>query len=106
MLTEVRDALTNVPLDRIKATKKSLFGVHDRAGQACPECGGTVAEVSYVYRSMQYCPICQTGGKSSAIAEWTDSSNSIQRRQPLTSHWPFALCPTAKNEPSAHNAKV
>lgn len=63
VLTEVRDALTNVPLDRIKATKKSLFGVHDRAGQACPVCGGTVAEVSYVDRSMQYCPTCQTDGK-------------------------------------------
>lgn len=63
VLTEVRDALTNVPLGRIKATKKSLFGVHDRAGQACAVCGGTVAEVSYVDRSMQYCPSCQTGGK-------------------------------------------
>lgn len=63
VLAEVRDALTNVPLDRIKAKKKSLFGVHDRTGQACPVCGATVAEVSYVDRSLQYCPSCQTGGK-------------------------------------------
>lgn len=63
VLTEAKAALTNVPLDRIKATKKSLFGVHDRAGQACAVCGGTVAEVSYVDRSMQYCPTCQTDGK-------------------------------------------
>lgn len=63
VLTEANAALTDVPLDRIKATKKSLFSVHDRAGHPCPACGTTVAEVSYVDRSMQYCPSCQTGGK-------------------------------------------
>ncbi|WP_223841208.1 zinc finger domain-containing protein [Kocuria sp. cx-116] len=63
VLAEVREALANVPLEGIKATKKPLFSVHDRAGQVCPVCGATVAEVSYVDRSMQYCPSCQTGGK-------------------------------------------
>ena len=63
ILTEVRNALRDVPLERIKATKKSLFRVHDRAGQPCPVCGASVAEVSYVDRSLQYCPECQTGGK-------------------------------------------
>lgn len=63
VLGDVRTALEGVPLDRVKRTKKSLFAVHGRTGQPCPVCGGTVAEVSYADRSLQYCPACQTGGK-------------------------------------------
>lgn len=63
VLTEASAALIDVSLDRVKASKKSLFTVHDRAGHPCTVCGTTVAEVSYVDRSMQYCPSCQTGGK-------------------------------------------
>ena len=47
----------------LKAEKKSGMRVHGRAGQACPECGDTVREVSFATTSLQYCPSCQTGGK-------------------------------------------
>jgi formamidopyrimidine-DNA glycosylase len=48
---------------RLKGEKRSGMRVHARAGLPCPVCGDTVAEVSYVERSFQYCPTCQTGGK-------------------------------------------
>jgi formamidopyrimidine-DNA glycosylase len=37
--------------------------VHGRAGEPCPVCGDTVAEVVFADSSLQYCPTCQTGGK-------------------------------------------
>lgn len=55
--------LRGVKLDRIKATKKKLLRVHGRAGQECPVCGDTIAQVSFADRSLEYCPTCQTGGK-------------------------------------------
>lgn len=58
-----RDGLHDQPLDRMKRTKKSLLQVHGRAGETCPRCGGTIAEVSYASRALQYCPTCQTGGR-------------------------------------------
>ena len=48
---------------RLKGEKRSGMRVHARTGLPCPVCGDTVAEVSYVERSFQYCPTCQTGGK-------------------------------------------
>jgi formamidopyrimidine-DNA glycosylase len=48
---------------RLKGEKRSGMRVHARTGLPCPVCGDTVAEVSYVDRSFQYCPTCQTGGK-------------------------------------------
>lgn len=48
---------------RLKGEKRSGMRVHARAGLPCPVCGDTVREVSYVERSFQYCPTCQTGGK-------------------------------------------
>ena len=50
----------------LKGEKKSGMRVHGRAGQACPVCGDTVAEVSFADSSLQYCPTCQTGGKKLA----------------------------------------
>ncbi len=47
----------------LKSEKKSGLRVHGRAGQACPVCGDTIAEVSFADSSLQYCPTCQTGGK-------------------------------------------
>ncbi|QYJ03469.1 hypothetical protein KUV85_14200 [Nocardioides panacisoli] len=47
----------------LKAEKKSNLRVHGRTGQACPECGDTVREVSFADSSLQYCATCQTGGK-------------------------------------------
>lgn len=63
VLGEATEALAQAPLGRIKTAKKKLLGVHGRAGESCPVCGATIAEVSYVDRSLQYCPACQTGGR-------------------------------------------
>lgn len=63
VLLQAAAAMDGAALDQIKARKKSLFAVHDRTGQSCPVCAGTIAEVAYVDRSLQYCPTCQTQGK-------------------------------------------
>ena len=47
----------------LKGEKRSGFRVHARTGLPCPVCGDTVREVSFVDKSFQYCPTCQTGGK-------------------------------------------
>lgn len=53
----------DVPLHRLKDSKRTGMRVHGRAGKTCIVCGGTVAEVSFADSSLQYCPTCQTGGK-------------------------------------------
>lgn len=63
VLGRARDTLTGLPPSRIKAAKKRGLRVHGRTGQACPVCGSTIAEVSFAEKSLQYCPVCQTGGK-------------------------------------------
>jgi formamidopyrimidine-DNA glycosylase len=50
----------------LKAEKRGGLAVHARTGLPCPVCGDTVREVSFADRSFQYCPTCQTGGKSLA----------------------------------------
>ncbi|MCB0924349.1 MAG: Fpg/Nei family DNA glycosylase [Mycobacterium sp.] len=47
----------------LKGEKRSGLRVHGRTGLPCPVCGDTVREVSYVDKSFQYCPDCQTAGK-------------------------------------------
>ncbi|BBY64946.1 Fpg/Nei family DNA glycosylase [Mycolicibacterium helvum] len=47
----------------LKGEKRSGLRVHARTGLPCPVCGDTVHEVSFVDKSFQYCPTCQTGGK-------------------------------------------
>src|SRR5690606_15144150 len=51
------------PAAELKDSKRRSMKVHGRAGQACPVCGDTVREVSFADSSLQYCPMCQTGGK-------------------------------------------
>lgn len=63
VLTHATQQLAGTGLSRIKTAKKKLLGVHGRAGESCPVCGDEIAEVSYVERSLQYCPRCQTGGR-------------------------------------------
>ncbi|HEX6055121.1 MAG TPA: zinc finger domain-containing protein, partial [Intrasporangium sp.] len=43
--------------------KRAGMRVHARTGEACPECGDIVREVSFADTSLQYCATCQTGGK-------------------------------------------
>lgn len=50
----------------LKKEKKTGMAVHGRTGQPCPVCGDTVAEVSFADSSLQYCPTCQTGGRTLA----------------------------------------
>ncbi|MGI9084389.1 MAG: DNA-formamidopyrimidine glycosylase family protein [Aeromicrobium sp.] len=60
------EALTEAhgkPAAELKDNKRSRMRVHGRAGEACPVCGDTVAEVVFADSSLQYCPTCQTGGK-------------------------------------------
>ncbi|BDX30448.1 putative formamidopyrimidine-DNA glycosylase [Mycobacterium antarcticum] len=73
-LTDLHDAMTSVLTDAVsrsvgqgaatlKGEKRSGLRVHARTGLPCPVCGDTVREISFVDKSFQYCPTCQTGGK-------------------------------------------
>jgi formamidopyrimidine-DNA glycosylase len=50
----------------LKGEKKSGLVVHNRTGLPCPVCGDMIREVSFADSSLQYCPTCQTGGKTLA----------------------------------------
>ena len=50
----------------LKGEKKSNMAVHGRTGLPCPVCGDVVREVSFADSALQYCPTCQTGGKTLA----------------------------------------
>ena len=50
----------------LKGEKKSGLRVHGRKGEPCDVCGTPIAEVSFADSSLQYCPTCQTGGKTLA----------------------------------------
>jgi formamidopyrimidine-DNA glycosylase len=62
-LTEAVERSRGTEAARLKAEKKLAMRVHGRTGEACPECGDTVREVSFADSSLQYCATCQTGGK-------------------------------------------
>ncbi len=54
------------PAKELKDGKRNAMRVHGRTGQPCPVCGDAIAEVSFADSSLQYCPTCQTGGRSLA----------------------------------------
>ncbi len=56
-------AASGKPAAELKDAKRAGMRVHGRTGQACPECGDVVREVSFADTSLQYCATCQTGGK-------------------------------------------
>jgi formamidopyrimidine-DNA glycosylase len=67
--TTLRDAVSRsegLAASELKKEKKSGLRVHGRTGELCPVCGDTVREVSFADSSLQYCPTCQTGGKTLA----------------------------------------
>jgi formamidopyrimidine-DNA glycosylase len=66
VLGEAAARSSGLPASGLKSDKKSNMRVHGRTGLPCPECGDTIREVSYVSKSFQYCPTCQTGGKALA----------------------------------------
>ena len=66
MISVLTDAVTRSVGQQaatLKGEKRSGLRVHARTGLPCPICGDTVREVSFVDKSFQYCPTCQTGGK-------------------------------------------
>jgi DNA-formamidopyrimidine glycosylase len=63
VLSDAVQRSLGLPASGLKGEKKSGLRVHGRAGEACPECGDTVREVSFASTSLQYCATCQTGGK-------------------------------------------
>ncbi len=63
VLSDAVKRSAGLPAAGLKAEKKSGMRVHGRGGEACPECGDTVREVSFATTSLQYCATCQTGGK-------------------------------------------
>ena len=66
MITVLTDAVSRSVGQQaatLKGEKRSGMRVHARTGLPCPVCGDTVREVSFVEKSFQYCPTCQTGGK-------------------------------------------
>jgi formamidopyrimidine-DNA glycosylase len=65
----LRDAVersAGLPAKGLKSEKRSGLAVHGRNGEPCGVCGDTIREVSFATKSFQYCPTCQTGGKSLA----------------------------------------
>lgn len=62
-LASAVEAATGKPAAELKDAKRAGMRVHGRTGQACPECGDVVREVSFADSSLQYCATCQTGGK-------------------------------------------
>jgi formamidopyrimidine-DNA glycosylase len=63
VLRDAAERSAGLPASGLKTEKKSGMRVHGRTGEACPECGDTVREVSFATKSLQYCPTCQTAGK-------------------------------------------
>ncbi|MEQ1787901.1 MAG: DNA-formamidopyrimidine glycosylase family protein [Acidimicrobiales bacterium] len=50
-------------LDAMSSSADRPAHVHNRIGEACPECGDTVRAVEYSRYTVAYCATCQTGGK-------------------------------------------
>jgi len=50
----------------LKPVKHAGYAVHARTGEPCPACGTPVAAVSFAESSLQYCPQCQTAGRTLA----------------------------------------
>jgi formamidopyrimidine-DNA glycosylase len=66
VLAEAVERTSGLDPGRLKGDKKEAMAVHGRTGLACPVCGDTVRQVSYATSSLQYCPTCQTGGRTLA----------------------------------------
>ncbi|HVM14093.1 MAG TPA: DNA-formamidopyrimidine glycosylase family protein [Egibacteraceae bacterium] len=52
--------------DDMGASKDRAAAVHGRTGEPCPRCGDTVRAVEYRDYVVNYCPTCQTGGRTLA----------------------------------------
>jgi formamidopyrimidine-DNA glycosylase len=45
------------------AKDATVYRVHNRLGEPCPECGTPIARVDFEEHTIYYCPKCQTGGR-------------------------------------------
>ena len=50
----------------MSSSKERPGAVHHRTGESCPVCGDTVRAVEYRSYTVNYCPTCQTAGKTLA----------------------------------------
>ncbi|GAA5148094.1 Fpg/Nei family DNA glycosylase [Microbacterium pseudoresistens] len=65
-LREAVETASGKPPADLKDAKRRGMRVHARRGEACPVCGDEVRSVFFADRSLEYCPTCQTGGKTLA----------------------------------------
>ena len=42
---------------------KDVYLIHNRLGEACPQCGSPIRRVDYDEHTVYYCAACQTGGR-------------------------------------------
>lgn len=49
--------------DDMSSSKDRPSAMHSRTGGPCPDCGDTVRAVEYSGYTVNYCAVCQTGGK-------------------------------------------
>jgi formamidopyrimidine-DNA glycosylase len=66
VLTEALERVRSAKIGQIKSEKRAGLRVHDRTGEPCDVCGTAIAEVRLSDSSFQYCPTCQTGGRTLA----------------------------------------
>ena len=60
----IRDDLTRaLELRERGKGDRDVYVVHDRLGEACPQCGTPIARVDFEEHTIYYCPSCQTGGR-------------------------------------------
>ena len=45
------------------AKDASVYRIHNRLGEPCPDCGTPIARVDFEEHTIYYCPECQTGGR-------------------------------------------
>ncbi|RKT36283.1 formamidopyrimidine-DNA glycosylase [Microbacterium sp. AG1240] len=62
-LAEAVTTASGKPPAELKDAKRRGMRVHGRRGETCPVCGGEVKSVFFADNSLEYCPVCQTGGK-------------------------------------------
>ena len=58
-----RASPSSAGLDEMSSSADRPAHVHNRIGEACPECGDVVRAVEYSRYTVAYCASCQTGGK-------------------------------------------
>jgi formamidopyrimidine-DNA glycosylase len=64
LASAIRDDLTRaLELRERGKGDRDVYLVHNRLGEACPQCGTPIARVDFEEHTIYYCPSCQTGGR-------------------------------------------